>query len=263
MNIFLTIVFASLLSTAFSLLVSSWISFKLMTRMIRWMVGLSIGILLGIALLHSMPEAFELAPTETNTLFALFLAGLLVFFILEKTSLLRHDHHHEGDGHDHDHGHDRQNAGHGGMAVLVGDGTHNFIDGVLIATAFVADTHLGFITTLAIVGHEVPQKIGNFIVLLNAQFSRLRAYLYMLFSGVMALLGAVFGYLFLNTLNQALPYMLVISASGFVYIALSDLMPQSHKHKQTLPQVAGQIALILLGLIIIVVATSLGESHAH
>ncbi|WP_202211376.1 ZIP family metal transporter, partial [Escherichia coli] len=135
------------------------------------MVSFSVGVLLATSLLHSLPEAFEAhrgIEPNTHALFATLLAGLLGFFLLEKISLIRHSHHHEGDGHGHHHGHDRQEAGRSGLMILVGDGLHNFSDGIVIAAAFLADTKVGIVTALAIAAHEIPQEIGDFMVLLNA-----------------------------------------------------------------------------------------------
>ena len=127
--------------------------------------------LLATALLDVLPEAFS-AQAPPQALFATLLGGLLFFFLLEKAELYRHSHHHEGDEHHHHHGFDRQQAGRGGWSVIVGDSIHNFCDGIIIAAAFLADTRLGVVTALAIVAHEIPQEVGDYIVLLNAGFSR-------------------------------------------------------------------------------------------
>jgi zinc and cadmium transporter len=111
---------------------------------------------------------------------------LLGFFLLEKFALLRHSHHHEGDGHAHEHGHDKHEAGRAGWLILVGDGFHNFADGILIAAAFLADPKVGVITAVAIIAHEIPQEVGDFMVLLNAGFSRARAFAYNLISSLAA-----------------------------------------------------------------------------
>ena len=159
-------------------------------------MSLSVGIMLSTALLHALPEAFD-SGADVRSLFATLLGGLLAFFLLEKFSILRHSHHHEADGHAHAHGHDAHEAGKAGWMILVGDGLHNFTDGILIAAAFLADPNLGIVTGLAIIAHEIPQEIGDFIVLLNAGFSRRRAYVYNLLCSLMAVVGGVLGYVML------------------------------------------------------------------
>lgn len=221
------------------------------------MVSLSVGILLATSLLHALPEAFE-SNADTHVLFAVLLAGLLGFFLLEKFAILRHSHHHEDDGHGHHHGHDAKEAGASGWMILVGDSMHNFTDGILIAAAFLADPHLGILTGLAIIAHEIPQEIGDFIVLLNAGFTRKRAYAYNLISGGMAILGGLLGYLMLDQSQAWIPYVLVFASSGFIYIAVSDLMPQMQR-RATLRETIPQVALIGLGVAIVLVLTH----HTH
>lgn len=221
------------------------------------MVSLSVGILLATSLLHALPEAFE-SNADTHVLFGILLAGLLGFFLLEKFAILRHSHHHEDDGHGHHHGHDAKEAGAAGWLILVGDSMHNFTDGILIAAAFLADPHLGILTGLAIIAHEIPQEIGDFIVLLNAGFTRKRAYAYNLISGGMAILGGLLGYLMLDQSQAWIPYVLVFASSGFIYIAVSDLMPQMQR-RATLRETIPQVVLIGLGVAIVLVLTH----HTH
>ena len=223
-----------------SVLIAASLSLGVLAKLVDRMVSISVGILLATALLHSLPEAFEMPGIDAHVLFGVLLAGLLGFFLLEKVALLRHSHHHEGDGHDHHHGHDAEEAGSGWM-ILIGDGLHNFVDGVLIAAAFMVDFEVGMFTAIAIVAHEIPQEIGDFIVLINAGFSRMRALLYNIVSGALSVLGGVLGYYFLEKANTAMPYLLVIASSGFIYIAVSDLIPQMHRRshwRESLRQIA-------------------------
>lgn len=222
------------------------------------MVSLSVGILLSTSLLHALPEAFE-SNADPHSLFATLLAGLLGFFLLEKTAVLRHSHHYEGDGHGHEHGHDRHEAGRAGWMILVGDGLHNFTDGILIAAAFLADPRLGVVTALAITAHEIPQEVGDFIVLLNAGFTRARAYVYNLASSGMAILGGLVGYFTLGQGTEWIPYVLVLASSGFIYIAVSDLMPQMQR-RATVKETVPQVLLISAGVLIVLAMTSL--THA-
>lgn len=229
MTVLQTIVLVTALAGVASVLVAATFSVALLAKMVNNMVSLSVGILLATALLHSLPEAFSMSGASPQLLFATLLAGLLGFFLLEKIALLRHDHHHEGDGHPHHHGHDAENAGRSGWMILVGDGIHNFVDGILIAAAFMADYQVGVFTAIAIIAHEIPQEIGDFIVLLNAGFSKTRALLYNLICGLAAVLGGVLAYFFLEKAHAAMPYLLVIASSSFIYIAVSDLIPQMHR----------------------------------
>lgn len=237
-------------------------SYKLLASSIDKMVSLSVGILLATSLLHALPEAFE-SGADGHALFATLLGGLLAFFLLEKLAILRHSHHYEGDGHHHHHGHDAHEAGKSGWMILVGDGLHNFTDGILIAAAFLADPYLGLLTTLAITAHELPQEIGDFIVLLNAGFSRARAYVYNLICSGMAMIGGVVGYLTLERGMEWIPYVLVFASSGFIYIAVSDLMPQMQR-RATVRETVPQVVLIALGVIIVLLVTSgVHPSHDH
>jgi zinc and cadmium transporter len=243
----------------FSITAAAIFSFGLLARMVERMVSLSVGIMLSTSLLHALPEAFE-SHADPHNLFATLLGGLLAFFLLEKTAILRHSHHHEGDGHHHEHGHDAHEAGKAGWMILVGDGLHNFTDGILIAAAFLADPKLGIITGLAIIAHEIPQEIGDFIVLLNAGFSRTRAYAYNLICSLMAVIGGLLGYFTLERATELIPYVLVFASSGFIYIAVSDLMPQMQR-RATLRETIPQVLLIAVGVGVVLFLT--GSAHAH
>ncbi|MFD2367553.1 ZIP family metal transporter [Pseudoduganella sp. GCM10020061] len=222
--------------------------------MVERMVSLSVGLMLATSLLHALPEAFE-SNADPRTLFATLLGGLLGFFILEKLAVLRHSHHHEGDGHHHAHGHDANEAGKSGWLILIGDAMHNFTDGILIAAAFIADPHLGIVTGVAIIAHEIPQEIGDFIVLLNAGFSRLRAYVFNLICSLMAIVGGLVGYYTLDQASGLVPYVLVFASSGFIYIAVSDLMPQMQR-RATVKESVPQVVLIAIGVLAVVLLTS-------
>ena len=249
-----SILLATTIAGVFSISAAAVFSFTLLSKMVERMVSLSVGIMLSTSLLHALPEAFE-SQADARSLFATLLGGLLAFFLLEKFAILRHSHHHEGDGHHHAHGHDAHEAGKAGWMILVGDGMHNFTDGILIAAAFLANPKLGIVTGLAIIAHEIPQEIGDFIVLLNAGFTRTRAYIYNLICSLMAVLGGVLGYLMLERATGWIPYVLVFASSGFIYIAVSDLMPQMQR-RATLRETIPQILLIALGVAIVLFLTS-------
>ena len=225
-----------------SVLIAAALTVHVLGRLVKSLVSLSAGLLLGTALLLILPEAFEGAASP-HPLFATLLLGLMFFFLLEKAELYRHAHHHEGDDphHDHHHGFDAEQAGRGGWSVLVGDSIHNFCDGVIIAAAFLTDTHLGVVTAVAIIAHEIPQEVGDYVVLLNAGFSRARALLYNAISGMAAVLGGLVGYFIVGPWEALFPYLLVVAASSFIYVSVADLLPQLQRRlplRDTLAQVA-------------------------
>jgi zinc and cadmium transporter len=255
----ISILLATTIAGIFSITAAAVFSFALLSKVVERMVSLSVGILLSTSLLHALPEAFE-SQADAHTLFATLLGGLLAFFLLEKFAILRHSHHHEGDGHAHEHGHDAHEAGKAGWMILVGDGLHNFTDGILIAAAFLANPNLGVVTGLAIIAHEIPQEIGDFIVLLNAGFTRTRAYVYNLICSLMAVVGGLLGYATLERATDWIPYVLVFASSGFIYIAVSDLMPQMQRRasvRETIPQV------VLIGLGVAIVLYLTRRAHGH
>ena len=256
------IVTATFLGGLISVLLAAALSAPLLGLIVRHLVSLSTGVLLGTALLHVLPEAFG-SGVAPQALFLTLLGGLLFFFLLEKAELYRHGHHHEHDHHDHHHGFDAEQAGRGGWSVLVGDSIHNFCDGVLIAAAFLADPHLGIVTALAIIAHEIPQEVGDYIVLVNAGFSRLRALAYNALSGLAAVVGGVLGYFLIGPWQEYLPYMMVVAASSFVYVAVADLIPQLQKRlsgRDTVMQIVWLGAgLLMIGGIVSV----LHDTHEH
>jgi len=283
----LYIILATAVGGVVSIAIAATLTVGLLGRVVKSLVSLSAGVLLATALLHVLPEAFSSAaagghdaahaggaagaatashigehrPTPT-TLFATLLGGLLFFWLLEKAELYRHFHHHEGDGHDHHHHFDAQQAGRGGLALLVGDGVHNFCDGVIIAAAFLADPALGVVTTLAVAAHEIPQEAGDFIVLLNAGFSRTKALAFNLLSGASAVLGGVLGYFLVGPFENLLPYLLVAASSSFIYVAVADLLPQLQQ-RLSWRETALQVAWLAAGLGLVVLARELLHLHAH
>jgi zinc and cadmium transporter len=180
------------------------------------------------------------------------LAGILAFFILEKLVIWRHCHHEECEElepHEHTHGH-----GHGraGLMIIVGDTFHNFLDGALIAAAFMTDINVGIATSLAIIAHEVPQEVGDFIVLLHSGYSKTKALLLNAMSSLAALIGALLAYWSLQSVAHWQPYLLALGASSMIYVAIADLIPGLHKRPQ-LKDTAQQVTLILAGVAFIAV----------
>jgi zinc and cadmium transporter len=255
------IVLATLAGGVLSVVVAASLTVGLLARVVRHLVSLSAGVLLGTALLQVLPEAFE-GGTSPERLFLALLGGLLFFFLLEKAELYRHGHHHEGDDphHHHHHGFDAEQAGHGGWSVLLGDSIHNFCDGVIIAAAFLTDTRLGVATALAVVAHEIPQEVGDYIVLLNAGLSRTRALAYNTISGLAAVLGGVLGYFIVGPWQALFPYLLVAASSSFIYVAVADLLPQLQRR---LPwrDTASQLAWLAAGLALVVIARAFIHQH--
>ena len=244
---------ATLFGGLVSVLLAAALSAPLLGLIVRHLVSLSTGVLLGTALLHVLPEAFE-SQVEPHALFLTLLGGLMFFFLLEKAELYRHGHHHEHDDHHHHHGFDAEQAGRGGWSVLVGDSIHNFCDGVLIAAAFLVDTHVGAVTAMAVIAHEIPQEVGDYIVLINAGFSRTRALVYNLLSGLAAVVGGVLGYFLIEPWQHMLPYLMVIAASSFVYVAVADLIPQLQK-RLTARDTVLQLVWLAVGLFLIAMIT--------
>ncbi|HSI59082.1 MAG TPA: ZIP family metal transporter [Ideonella sp.] len=253
------IVLATLLGGVLSVVIAASLTFAVLGKLVKHLVSLSAGVLLATALLHVLPEAFE-SQADTHRLFATLLGGLLFFFLLEKAELYRHAHHHEGDGHGHHHHFDSEQAGRGGLSVLVGDSIHNFCDGIIIAAAFVSSPELGLTTALAITLHEIPQEVGDTIVLINAGFSRRKALLYNAASGLAAVVGGVLGYFVVGSREAAFPYLLVVGASSFIYVAVADLIPQMQR-RLPLREMVSQVAWLVAGLGLILAALRLMHGH--
>ncbi len=242
-----------------SVTIAAMLTVGLLSRIVKHLVSLSTGVLLSTALLHVLPEAFE-SGADPHNLFLALLGGLMFFFLLEKAELYRHTHHHEGDGHHHHHHFDQEQAGRGGLSVLVGDSIHNFCDGIIIAAAFLADHHLGWVTAMAIVAHEIPQEVGDYIVLLNAGFTRRKALFFNAVSGMAAVLGGLVGYYVVGPWQQLFPYLLVAASSSFVYVSVADLIPQLQRR---LPWKDTALQLLWLGVGIVFVLIVVGGKHAH
>lgn len=246
---------ASVVSGVASVCAACLISYTVLSRAMNHLLSLSVGVMLAISLLHSLPEAFESGAAPQH-LFALLLAGLLLFFCMEKFAVLRHARAGSASSSSaaSHHSHRR-----GGWMVLGGDSLHNFTDGILIAAAYLADPQLGLLAGLAIIAHEIPQEVGDFIVLLNAGFSRRRAFALNIGSSLMALLGGLLGYLTLDRASALIPYVLVLASSGFIYTAISDLMPRLQQ-RSGMRESLLQMALIVAGVALVVALT---QFHSH
>jgi zinc and cadmium transporter len=258
MSLLTWIIIFSLLGGALSVLVAA--SFLLLPEGVRktlvpHLVSFAIGSLLGAAFLGLLPHALAAPGVEDfHELFLAVLLGLLGFFLLEKMVLWRHCHSDHCEAHTpHEHGHHATAAA--GWLILIGDGMHNLVDGVLIAAAFMTDIHLGIVTALAIAAHEIPQEVGDFVVLLHSGFSRRKALVYNVLSSLTTIVGALLAYWSLADLQGLLPYVLAVAASSFIYIAVADLIPGLHKRAEASATLQ-QIVLIAAGVLLIYVTHS-------
>ncbi len=226
-------------------------------RMLAPMVSFAIGALLGAAFIGILPDAFEAPNVGTHAVTLTVLGGILDFFVLEKMVIWRHCHTEDCDVHGATeptvHDVDKARNAAAGNMILIGDGIHNMVDGVLVAAAFLTDVHLGVITSIAIIAHEIPQELGSFAILLHSGYSRGRALMYNILTGLPMVIGGIAAYFSLSLANRLLPYVLAIAASSFIYIAVADLIPGLHKRPE-FSATLQQIVLIALGVAVIAVA---------
>ncbi len=232
------------------------------------LLSLAAGALLATAFMHLLPEAFE-SDAGPKALFSTLLVGLVFFFLLDKAELWHHGHEHHhasGDPHDqhqHDEGLHDDHAPplrSGGWAVLTGDSVHCFGDGILIASAFVADMRLGIVAALAVLAHEVPHHIGDLAVLRLSSPNRNAALMKVSLAGAVTALGGVTGWWLVDQLHDYLPYFLVVASSSFVYVALADLIPQLQK-RLSARETAAQIGWLLLGIGLVTLVSSLAHTQ--
>ena len=264
----------TLLAGIGSVWLAALLSFGVLARYTQHMLSLAAGALLATAFMHLMPEAFE-SQAGAKDLFMTLLMGLVFFFLLDKAELWHHGHehhhaHHHHDNQDHAHnqgndqGHD-QNHHHaapkpGSWAVLTGDSVHCFGDGILIASAFMADMRLGAIAALAVLVHEIPHHMGDLMVLRGGSSDRRMAVIKVSLAGAVTAIGGLLGYWLVDQLREYLPYFLVIASSSFIYVALADLIPQLQK-RLSARETAAQIAWLAVGIGL--VAALSGLAHAH
>jgi zinc and cadmium transporter len=284
--IMLCAAFGGIASAAFAV-VFLWVPEHTSARLLPHFVSFATGALLGAALLALLPEAMALAgPSGAHAVGVALLAGLGIFFVIEKLVLWWHAHSHDEEegapvpaphgqdhhGHHHPgsehrgHAHHGHNDAHGGarehasgVLVLVGDSIHNALDGVLIAAAFLSNMSLGLLTTLAVAAHEIPHRVGDFAILVHAGLSRPRALLLNLATGLASIVGAIAAYYGLRQASAALPYALSFAAAGFLYIAVAGLIPGLHRRVD--PRTSAiQVLLIGAGILVIAGAERLAHS---
>ncbi len=213
---------------------------KIRKRTIPILVSYAAGTLLGAAFIGMLPNALTLSAASPDKIMLFLLIGIISFFILEKFVLWRHCHKPDCEIH---------NAA--GPLILFGDALHNFIDGIVIANTFIVSIPAGIAASIAVIAHEVPQEIGDFALLINYGYTRLKAFIYNLLSSVTALCGAIVGYFALKSFQGFIPYILAFSAASFVYIALADILPGLNK-KSDLVASALQLTLMLAGIATII-----------
>lgn len=246
---------ACLLGAGLSVISAAVLALNARIVWIPMLVSYAIGAMLGAVFLEILPHAFK----ETNSIemmAATVLLGILLFFVLEKLLLWRHCHgdecevHAPTEGlaghahHGHAHGHDH---GRSGMMIMVGDTFHNFVDGILIAAAFMIDIKLGAVTALAIIAHEIPQEVGDFLILLHSGYSKKQALLFNLFSSLAAVIGGLVAYFALQVVADWIPTILGLAAASMIYVAVADLIPSLHKRTE-LKATVQQVSLIALGI---------------
>ena len=268
----LAILVGTLVAGIGSVWVAAWLSFGILSRYTQHMLSLAAGALMATSFLHLLPEAFE-SEASAHELFMTLLVGLLFFFLLDKAELWHHGHEH-GHAHGHDHGHahqDHHSHAHnnhaddklprGQWAVLAGDSVHCFGDGILIASAFIADMRLGVIAALAVLAHEIPHHMGDLAVLRRGSSSRQAAILKVSMAGAITALGGAVGYVLVDALHDWLPFFLVVASSSFVYVALADLIPQLQK-RLSARETAAQILWLAVGIGMVVLVSALA-GHQH
>jgi zinc and cadmium transporter len=212
-------------------------------RLVPWLVSYAVGALLGVALLALLPEALD--TLKAPAVFSTLLLGILVFFVLEKLVLIRHCHTDECHVH-----------GSTATLVIVGDAFHNFIDGAIIATAVMTSVPLGINTAMAVAAHEIPQEVGDVAILLAAGYSRKRALILNLVSGLSGIAGALLAFSAMSVVPNVRPYVLAFSSASLLYIAMSDLIPDLHRGEIDKNSVR-QVLLISAGIATIVIFENL------
>lgn len=278
------IIISSLLGGVLSVSLAALFALNVRTAWVPMLVSYAIGAMLGAVFIEILPHAFSVSG-NIETVSVTLLLGLLLFFVLEKLVIWRHCHGdhcevhaphseeecarvHPAKSNDtvggntkykpvvttqkpslsintaHSHVHD---GGRSGMMIMIGDTFHNFIDGILIAAAFMADVKLGIVTALAIIAHEIPQEVGDFLILLHSGYSKKRALIFNLVSSFATLVGGLVAYYALQYVQGMIPIVLAIAASSLIYVAVADLIPGLHKRTE-LKATISQVLLIGLGV---------------
>jgi zinc and cadmium transporter len=243
------IIVVSLCGGFLSVIGAGFFALNTRTTWVPMLISYAIGALLGAVFLEILPHAFESTASIEGTA-ATILLGILLFFVLEKLVLWRHCHGDECEAHTHAVGHtatDQHDHGRSGLMIMVGDTFHNFVDGILIAAAFMVDIKLGLVTSMAIIAHEIPQEVGDFLILLHSGYSKKQALLFNLLSSLATVAGGLLAYFALQTVQGWIPNILGLAAASMIYVAVADLIPGLHKRAQ-LKETLSQVVLIGLGI---------------
>ncbi len=284
------ILLSSLFGGVLSVSLAGLFALSLRTAWIPMLVSYAIGAMLGAVFLEILPHAFKEA-SSVESISATLLLGLLLFFVLEKLVIWRHCHgdhcevhaihteqncpetqgtqagakyravttHSPSIMHSHSHAHaHHHDSGRSGMMIMIGDTFHNFVDGILIAAAFLLDVKLGMVTALAIISHEIPQEVGDFLILLHSGYTKKQAFVFNLVSSLATLVGGLIAYFALQYVTGWIPYILGLAAASMLYVAVADLIPGLHKRTE-LKATLSQVLLIGLGVSTIWVVHSLIE----
>lgn len=261
MTVLTWILVASFFGGAISIGAAGLVALNARVAWVPMLISYAIGALLGAVFLEILPHAFELSG-NMETMAATVLFGILLFFVLEKLVLWRHCHGEECEAHAvdhaHDHGHDH---GRSGMMIMIGDTFHNFVDGILIAAAFMTDFKLGAVTALAIIAHEIPQEVGDFLILLHSGYSKRKAFFLNLLSSLATLLGGLLAYFALKDVQSWIPTILGLASASMIYVAVADLIPGLHKRPEIRATIQ-QVTLIGLGIGSIFLVKLLIGEHA-
>jgi len=255
MTTLLWILAATLAGGLLSVLAAALIALSASATWVPVLISYAVGALLGAAFLEVLPHAFGMAQS-VEYIAGTVLAGILLFFVLEKLVLWRHCHVEQCEAHDPHEVHN--DHGRSGMMIMIGDTFHNFVDGILIAAAFLANHELGVVTALAIIAHEVPQEVGDFLILLHSGYTRRQALLLNMLSSAAMVIGGVLAYFTLQSLTQWVAPLLALAAASMLYVSVADLIPGLHRRPEIRATVQ-QVALIALGILTIWVVGELAH----
>ena len=264
------ILIGTLIAGIGSVWLAALLSFGVLARYTQHMLSLAAGALMATAFMHLLPEAFE-SQAAAKDLFMALLIGLVFFFLLDKAELWHHghEHHHHQHSHEREYEHEHEHEIHhaapkpgssGSWAVLTGDSVHCFGDGILIASAFMADMRLGAIAALAVLVHEIPHHMGDLLVLRGSTSNKRMAVVKVSMAGAVTAIGGLAGYWLVEQLRDYLPFFLVIASSSFIYVALADLIPQLQR-RLSARETAAQIAWLAVGIGLVTAIGGLAHSH--
>jgi zinc and cadmium transporter len=243
MTVLMWIILASFVGGLLSVVCAALFALNARAHWVTSLVSYAIGALLGAVFLDILPEAMEKG-SSAAAVSGTVLVGIMLFFTLEKLLLWRHCHHDNCEGHDI---HDLDGHGRSGSLIMIGDTFHNFVDGIIIAAAFMTDVNLGIVTALAIIAHEIPQEVGDFMILLHSGYSKARALLLNLVSSLATLVGGLLAYFALQAMQNITPTLLALAAASMIYVAVADLIPGLHKRTK-LRDTMEQVVLIAMGV---------------